>query len=88
MRDETGARCQTLRANLRSGSQVSVPRLKLARSVSLANGLPPTSRRKNGKIYRSTDCKTVKFIYSYNTRENEKREGLVISAPNRDAAFS
>lgn len=30
----------------------------------------------------------MKFIYSYNTRENEKREGLVISAPNRDAAFS
>lgn len=30
----------------------------------------------------------MKFIYSYNTRENEKREGLTISAPNRDAAFS
>ena len=30
----------------------------------------------------------MKFTYSYNTRDNERREGLVISAPNRDAAFS
>ena len=30
----------------------------------------------------------MKFIYSYNTKQNERREGLVISAPNRDAAFS
>ena len=30
----------------------------------------------------------MKFIYSYNTRENERREGQTISAPNRDAAFS
>ena len=30
----------------------------------------------------------MKFVYSYNTHENERREGLVISAPNRDAAFS
>jgi len=30
----------------------------------------------------------VKFIYSYNTHQNERREGLTISAPNRDAAFS
>jgi len=30
----------------------------------------------------------VKFIYSYNTRQNERREGLTISAPNRDAAYS
>lgn len=30
----------------------------------------------------------MKFIYSYNTRQNERREGLTISAPNRDAAFS
>jgi len=30
----------------------------------------------------------VKFIYSYNTKQNERREGLTISAPNRDAAFS
>jgi len=31
---------------------------------------------------------SVKFIYSYNTKQNERREGLTISAPNRDAAFS
>ena len=30
----------------------------------------------------------MKFVYSYNTHQNERREGLVISAPNRDAAFS
>ena len=30
----------------------------------------------------------MKFIYSYNTKQNERREGLTISAPNRDAAFS
>ena len=30
----------------------------------------------------------MKFIYSYNTHQNERREGLTISAPNRDAAFS
>ena len=30
----------------------------------------------------------MKFVYSYNTRQNERREGLTISAPNRDAAFS
>lgn len=30
----------------------------------------------------------MKFIYSYTTRQNERREGLTISAPNRDAAFS
>ena len=30
----------------------------------------------------------MKFIYSYNTCANEKREGLTISASNRDAAFS
>ena len=30
----------------------------------------------------------VKFIYSYTTRQNERREGLTISAPNRDAAYS
>ena len=30
----------------------------------------------------------MKFIYSYTTSKNERREGLVISAPNRDAAFS
>lgn len=30
----------------------------------------------------------MKFIYSYNTHQNEKREGLIIFAPNRDAAFS
>ena len=30
----------------------------------------------------------MKFIYSYNTHQNERREGLSISAPNRDAAFS
>lgn len=30
----------------------------------------------------------VKFIYSYKTRENERREGLTISARSRDAAFS
>ncbi len=30
----------------------------------------------------------VKFTYSYKTRQNERREGLVISASNRDAAFS
>lgn len=30
----------------------------------------------------------MKFIYSYNTKQNERREGLIISAPNRDAAFS
>ena len=32
-------------------------------------------------------CK-LKFIYSYTTHQNERREGLTISAPNRDAAFS
>ena len=31
---------------------------------------------------------SMKFIYSYNTKQNERREGLTISAPNRDAAFS
>ena len=31
---------------------------------------------------------SVKFIYSYNTKQNERREGLAIFAPNRDAAFS
>ena len=30
----------------------------------------------------------MKFVYSYNTHQNERREGLTISAPNRDAAFS
>ena len=30
----------------------------------------------------------VKFIYSYTTHQNERREGLTISAPNRDAAYS
>lgn len=30
----------------------------------------------------------MKFIYSYNTSQNEKREGQVIFASNRDAAFS
>lgn len=30
----------------------------------------------------------MKFIYSYNTKQNERREGMTISAPNRDAAFS
>ena len=30
----------------------------------------------------------MKFIYSYNTKQNERREGLTISASNRDAAFS
>ena len=30
----------------------------------------------------------MKFIYSYTTHENERREGQTISAPNRDAAFS
>lgn len=30
----------------------------------------------------------MKFKYSYNTHRNERREGLVISAPNRDAAYS
>ena len=30
----------------------------------------------------------MKFIYSYTTRQNERREGLTISAPNRDAAYS
>lgn len=30
----------------------------------------------------------MKFIYSYNTKQNERCEGLTISAPNRDAAFS
>ena len=30
----------------------------------------------------------MKFIYSYNTKQNERREGLTISAPSRDAAFS
>ena len=30
----------------------------------------------------------MKFIYSYTTHENERRENLSISAPNRDAAFS
>ena len=30
----------------------------------------------------------MKFIYSYNTHQNERREGLAIFAPNRDAAFS
>ena len=30
----------------------------------------------------------MKFTYSYNTHQNERREGLVISAPNRDAAYS
>ena len=30
----------------------------------------------------------VKFTYSYTTHQNERREGLVISAPNRDAAYS
>ena len=30
----------------------------------------------------------MKFIYSYTTHQNERREGLTISAPNRDAAFS
>ena len=30
----------------------------------------------------------MKFIYSYTTRQNERREGLTIYAPNRDAAFS
>ncbi len=30
----------------------------------------------------------MKFIYSYNTKQNERREGLEIFAPNRDAAFS
>ena len=30
----------------------------------------------------------MKFVYSYNTHHNERCEGLVISAPNRDAAFS
>ncbi|MCR5753036.1 MAG: hypothetical protein K6G91_13870 [Kiritimatiellae bacterium] len=30
----------------------------------------------------------MKFIYSYNTKQNERREGLTIRAPNRDAAFS
>ena len=45
---------------------------------------------KNGKIsLHSTNGKQhVKFIYSYNTKQNERREGLTISAPNRDAAFS
>lgn len=30
----------------------------------------------------------VKFIYAYTTRQNERREGLAIFAPNRDAAYS
>lgn len=30
----------------------------------------------------------MKFIYSYNTHQNERREGLVIFAHNRDAAFA
>ena len=30
----------------------------------------------------------MKFIYSYTTHQNERREGLTISAPNRDAAYS
>ncbi len=30
----------------------------------------------------------MKFIYSYTTKQNERREGLTVSAPNRDAAFS
>ncbi len=30
----------------------------------------------------------MKFIYSYTTHHNERREGLTISAPNRDAAYS
>lgn len=30
----------------------------------------------------------MKFIYSYTTRQNERREGLTVCAPNRDAAFS
>lgn len=30
----------------------------------------------------------MKFIYSYNTKQNERREGMTISAPNRDVAFS
>ena len=37
---------------------------------------------------RGKKVKKVKFIYSYNTKQNERREGLIISAPNRDAAFS
>ena len=30
----------------------------------------------------------MKFVYSYNTRQNERRAGLVISARNRDAAYA
>ena len=47
--------------------------------------------RKNGKIYSNQPKRKqsrVKFIYSYTTHQNERREGLTISAPNRDAAYS
>ena len=30
----------------------------------------------------------MKYIYSYTPHQNERREGLTISAPNRDAAYS
>ena len=53
--------------------------------------MPPTSRG-DGKMVKYATGKAaeanVKFIYSYTTHENERREGLTISAPNRDAAFS
>lgn len=30
----------------------------------------------------------MKFVYCYNTKDNERREGLTVSAPNRDAAYT